>query len=939
MSTDFSISIKGARVNNLKNVDVKIPRNRLVVITGLSGSGKSSLAFDTLYAEGQRRYVESLSAYARQFLGKMAKPECDMIKGLPPAIAIEQKVNTRNPRSTVGTSTEVYDYLRLLYGRIGHTISPISGKEVKKHNVEDVVSKALEYPEGTRVVLSAPIHVPENRKAETQLDVLSKAGYSRLIDSDNNFHTIADMLTQGSEPASLERMELLIDRLSISADDDERSRLADSVETAFYEGNDECCLRVWLEDGSVETHRFSKRFEADGMVFTEPSDQMFNFNNPLGACPCCEGFGKTLGIDERLVVPRPGLSVYEDAVACWRGEKMSEWKRALISIADKADFPIHRPYRELTQSQKDILWHGYDSFTGIDGFFKMVEENLYKVQYRVILANYRGKTICPECHGSRLRSDANYVKVNGKTITELVTMPISDLREFFDKIVLDGHDGQVAARLLTEIRNRLLFLDEVGLGYLTLDRLSASLSGGESQRINLATSLGSSLVGSLYILDEPSIGLHSRDTQRLINVLRRLQRIGNTVVVVEHDEDIMRAADYIIDVGPEAGMHGGEIIYQGDVANLSTSKRSYTLDYLSGKRQIPVPASRRRWRDYIKFTGVTQNNLKNIDVIFPLGVMTVVTGVSGSGKSTLVRDILYRSMARHLEISSEAPGTYNDMSGDVKRIKNVEFIDQNPIGRSTRSNPATYLKAYDEIRRLYSEQQGSKQMGYGPSYFSFNTDGGRCEECKGEGSITIEMQFMADISIPCPECNGKRFKRDILEIEYRGKNIYDILDMTVNQAIDFFNDDAGNRIAQTIARRLQPLKDVGLGYIKLGQSSSTLSGGENQRVKLAYYLGMEKVEPTLFIFDEPTTGLHFHDINTLLDSFDRLIQAGHTVVIIEHNLDVAKCADYIIDLGPEGGNAGGTIVATGTPEDIAACPSSYTGRFLAEKLNKKQTKS
>lgn len=931
MNTKSSISIKGARVNNLKNVDVEIPRNKLVVITGLSGSGKSSLAFDTLYAEGQRRYVESLSAYARQFLGKMSKPECDMIKGLPPAIAIEQKVNTRNPRSTVGTSTEIYDYLRLLFGRVGHTFSPISGREVKKHSVDDVVKAAWNYPEGTRIALSSPIMLPENRTTATQLDVLLKAGYSRLIDKKNNFISIVDLIE--TNQTSLEGMELLIDRLSVSKDDDERSRLADSVETAFFEGRDECTLWVWKEDGTIDIQRFSKRFEADGLLFTEPNDQMFNFNNPIGACPCCEGFGKTLGIDERLVVPKPGLSIFEDAVACWRGEKMSQWKQALINISEKAKFPIHRPYRELTQQQKDIVWHGYGSFTGLDGFFKMVEENMYKVQFRVMLAHYRGKTTCPVCNGSRLRKDANYVQVGGKTITEIVCMPISDLREFFDTIKLDEHDTKVATRLLTEIRNRLLFLDEVGLGYLTLDRLSSTLSGGESQRINLATSLGSSLVGSLYILDEPSIGLHSRDTQRLINVLKRLQSIGNTVVVVEHDEDIIKSADYIIDVGPDAGSLGGEIIYQGDVANLNSAKNSYTVGYLTGERHIPVPTSRRRWRDSIRFTGVTQNNLKKIDVTFPLGVMTVVTGVSGSGKSTLVRDILYRSMARQLELSSEAPGTYDEMTGDYSRIKNIEFIDQNPIGRSSRSNPATYLKAYDEVRRLYSEQQSAKQMGYGPSYFSFNAEGGRCEECKGEGSITIEMQFMADITIPCPECHGKRFKRDILEIEYRNKNISDILDMTVNQAINFFSEDKNNRAAQAIVHRLQPLKDVGLGYIKLGQSSSTLSGGENQRVKLAYYLGMDKVAPTLFIFDEPTTGLHFHDINTLLDSFERLIQAGHTVVIIEHNLDVAKCADYIIDMGPEGGNAGGNIVVAGTPEVVAACSESYTGRFLIEKLH------
>ncbi len=932
MSKNNNIYIKGARVNNLKGVDVEIPRNKLVVITGLSGSGKSSLAFDTLYAEGQRRYVESLSAYARQFLGKMAKPECDYIKGLPPAIAIEQKVNTRNPRSTVGTSTEIYDYLRLLFGRIGRTFSPVSGVEVCRHTVEDVVSTAWSRPEGTRIALSAPILIPEGRSVATQMEVLTKAGYSRLITREGHFLNIDEIAADGSAVLP-EGVELLIDRLAVTTDDDERSRLADSVETAFYEGHDQCTLRLYDDEGSVETFSFSKRFEADGMTFTVPTDEMFNFNNPVGACPRCEGFGKTLGIDERLVIPRPNLSVYDDAVACWRGEKMSEWKRSLIAVSEKAKFPIHRPYRELTQEQKDLLWHGYGSFTGIDGFFKMVEENQYKVQYRVMMARYRGKTICPVCHGTRLRPDANYVKVGGKTITELVKMPVKELRQFFDNLTLNEHDAQVAARLLTEIGNRLLFLDEVGLGYLTLDRLSSSLSGGESQRINLATSLGSSLVGSLYILDEPSIGLHSRDTGKLINVLRRLQKIGNTVVVVEHDEEIMRAADYIIDVGPEAGRGGGRIIYQGDVKDIDkASTDSYTVRYLKNELHIPVPATRRRWRDKITVKGACENNLKNIDVDFPLGVLTVVTGVSGSGKSTLVRDILYKTIARRLDISSEAPGSCDDVVGDLNRIRNIEFIDQNPIGRSSRSNATTYLKAYDEIRRLFAEQQSARQMGFGPSYFSFNTEGGRCEECKGDGSITIEMQFMADITIPCPECNGKRFKRDILDIEYRGKNIYDILEMTVNQAVEFFKEDEGNRQAALITRRLRPLQDVGLGYIKLGQSSSTLSGGENQRVKLAYYLSMEKPEPTLFIFDEPTTGLHFHDISTLLKSFDRLIEAGHTVIIIEHNLDVAKCADHIIDMGPEGGDAGGTVVAAGTPEEIVDCADSYTGKYLKEKL-------
>ena len=925
----YNITVKGARVNNLKNVDVELPRNQLIVVTGLSGSGKSSLAFDTLYAEGQRRYVESLSAYARQFLGKMAKPECDMIKGLPPAIAIEQKVNTRNPRSTVGTSTEIYDYLRLLFGRIGRTYSPVSGQEIKKHSIEDVLSTAKSYPEGTRIAISVPVSLPDNRPFATQLDIYVKEGYSRLM-KDDRFISMTDLLEANDKPESADGYSLLIDRLSIAYEGDELSRLADSVETAFFEGNGECTLTVWTDE-EIKHHKFSKRFEADGITFTEPSEQMFNFNNPYGACARCEGFGRTIGIDERLVVPNQALSIFDDAVVCWRGEKMSEWKHDLIRVSERCDFPIHRPYCDLTPKQKEFLWHGNKHFGGIDGFFKMLEENQYKIQYRVMLARYRGKTICPECHGSRLRKDAEYVKINGMSISQLVNMPVAKLIEWFNDISLTDTELKIASRLLTEIRNRLNFLVDVGLGYLTLDRLSSSLSGGESQRINLATSLGSSLVGSLYILDEPSIGLHSRDTQQLIGVLRKLQQIGNTVVVVEHDEDIMKAADYIIDVGPKAGRLGGEIIYQGPADKLPDSEQSLTAAYLTGRREIPVPTKRRKWRDYIEVTGAREHNLKNIDVKFPLEAMTVVTGVSGSGKSTLVRDILYRAMVRHLGDACDAPGSFETLRGDLSRISAVEFVDQNPIGRSSRSNPATYLKAYDEIRKLYADQQGAKQMGFGPGYFSFNAEGGRCEECKGEGTITIEMQFMADITIPCEECHGQRFKRDVLDIEYRGKNINDILNLTVDEAIDFFSEHPGSS-ENKIVRRLQPLKDVGLGYIKLGQSSSTLSGGENQRVKLAYYLSMEKPQPTLFIFDEPTTGLHFHDINKLMDSFNRLISIGHTVIIIEHNLDVIKCADHIIDIGPEGGEAGGSIVAEGTPEEIARCKQSYTGRFLADKL-------
>lgn len=928
--SEKNIIVKGARVNNLKNVTVEIPRNELVVITGVSGSGKSSLAFDTLYAEGQRRYVESLSSYARQFLGKMAKPEVDFIKGLPPAIAIEQKVNTRNPRSTVGTSTEIYDYMRLLFGRIGKTYSPISGELVKKHTIEDVITVASSYPEGTRMAIVSPIVLPENRTMRQQLEILMKEGYSRVV-SDNSFHSIEDILALTDRDINKGKYELLIDRLAIQPGD-ETSRLADSVETAFFEGNDTMALLVWDSDGDIHRHEFSKRFEADGMMFREPNDLMFNFNNPYGACKRCEGFGRVIGLDPDLIVPDKSRSVYDDAVVCWRGEKMSEWKQQLIAVAPQAGFPIHRPYCDLTDKELDILWHGYGRFKGIDGFFRMVEENQYKIQYRVMLARYRGKTICPDCHGSRLSPDASYVKIGGATITELVRMPVADLRRWMQELQLEGNDRKVAARLLTEIINRLGFLCDVGLGYLTLDRLSSTLSGGESQRINLATSLGSSLVGSLYILDEPSIGLHSRDTQQLIGVLRKLQRIGNTVVVVEHDEEIMEAADTIIDVGPDAGRHGGEIIYQGKVASLRNAADSYTVKYLTGKLSIPVPAKRRKWRDYIEVTGAREHNLKNIDVKFPLGVMTVVTGVSGSGKSTLVRDILYRALMRHLGEPGDAPGLHRSLKGDLHRISAVEFVDQNPIGKSSRSNAATYLKAFDEIRKLYADTQAAKQMGFTPGYFSFNSEGGRCEECKGEGTITIEMQFMADIVIPCEACHGKRYKPDVLEITYRGKNINDILEMTVNQAIEFFSEDSGNSTCRKIVRRLQPLQDVGLGYIKLGQSSSTLSGGENQRVKLAYYLAMEKPEPTVFIFDEPTTGLHFHDINKLMESFNRLIALGHTVIIIEHNMDVIKCADHVIDIGPEGGAEGGTLVVAGTPEEVARCSESYTGHYLAPKL-------
>lgn len=923
-------------MNNLKNIDVEIPRNKLVVITGLSGSGKSSLAFDTLYAEGQRRYVESLSSYARQFLGRMSKPECDYIKGIPPAIAIEQKVSSRNPRSTVGTSTEIYEYMRLLFARVGKTFSPVSGQEVKKHSTEDIVNCMLEYPDGTRFVVLTPIVPREGRSVAEQLEVDRKEGFNRL---EVNGETVK---IEDYEPKEKDTVFLLVDRMTVSREKDNISRLVDSAETAMYEGDGACLLRFYPADGGTQLYRFSTKFEADGIVFEEPNDQMFSFNSPLGACPECEGFGNVIGIDEHLVVPNRSLSVYDGAVVCWRGEKMGEWRDMVIRGAEKAGFPIFTPYYELTEEQRRMLWEGTRYFEGINAFFKMVQENQYKIQYRVMLARYRGKTVCPKCHGTRLKPEANYVRVGGKNISDLVNLPISELKRFFDGLKLNKHDAEVARRILTEINNRLQFLIDVGLSYLTLNRLSNSLSGGESQRINLATSLGSSLVGSLYILDEPSIGLHSRDTDRLIHVLRQLQQLGNTVVVVEHDEEIIRAADYIIDIGPKAGRLGGEVVYQGDMKDIlgdrnastqrqadgQSTEKSYTVRYLRGEETIPVPESRRPWNQYIEITGARENNLKGVDVKFPLNVMTVVTGVSGSGKSTLVRDVFYRALKRELDECSERPGEFATIGGDLRNLRNVEFVDQNPIGKSSRSNPVTYIKAYDEIRKLYAEQPLAKQMGYTAGYFSFNSEGGRCEECKGEGTVTVEMQFMADLVLECESCHGKRFKADTLEVKFQDKNIYDVLEMTVNQAIEFFTEHKQKKIV----KKLQPLQDVGLGYIKLGQSSSTLSGGENQRVKLAYYLSIEKADPTLFIFDEPTTGLHFHDIKKLLEAFDALILRGHSIVIIEHNLDVVKCADYVIDLGPEGGDKGGYIVAKGTPEEVAACGASYTGQFLKEKL-------
>ncbi len=936
-----SIKIKGARVNNLKNIDVEIPRNRLVVITGVSGSGKSSLAFDTLYAEGQRRYVESLNTYARQFLGRMSKPECDFIEGIPPAIAIEQKVIARNPRSTVGTSTEIYDYLRMLFARIGHTFSPISGKEVKKHSVEDVVRCMQEHPDGSRFMLLAPLHLVEGRTLSQQLDIYNKEGYTRM-EWDGEVLQIEEAIAGGKmDDANLAAHHpyLVIDRLTAKDDKSTIDRLMESTRTALYEGKGECALRFVTP--VPEFDEFSMRFEADGITFEEPSDQLFSFNSPAGACPKCEGFGRIIGIDENLVIPHQELSIYDGAVLCWRGEKMGEWKKEFIRRASRHNFPIHTPYYALTQAQKDLLWHGLPGenlreSVCLDAFFEMLRQNQYKIQYRVMLARYRGKTTCPLCHGGRLRKEADYVKVGGKTITELVSMPVNSLARFFHDISLSEADNRIGYRLLTEIRSRLQFLLDVGLGYLTLNRLSNTLSGGESQRINLATSLGSSLVGSLYILDEPSIGLHARDTQRLIHVLKELRDLGNTVVVVEHDEEIMRAADYIIDLGPDAGRLGGRIVMSTPMPlpdNLHAPE-SHTLRYLTGTEQIAVPTTRRSWNNFIEVKGARENNLRGIDVRFPLNVMTVVTGVSGSGKSTLVRDILYRALKMHLDEVCDRPGQFTALAGDLDLIRRVEFVDQNPIGTSTRSNPVTYIGAYDEIRRLMAAQQLSRQMNYTPAFFSFNQEGGRCEECKGEGTVTIEMQFMNDLVLECESCHGKRFKKDILEVEFEGQNIYDILNMTINQAVEFFT----NHHQDKIARLMRPLQDVGLGYLKLGQNSSTLSGGENQRVKLAYYLSQEKSVPTLFIFDEPTTGLHFHDIQRLLQAFSALISHGHTVLIIEHNLDIIKCADHVIDLGPEGGEEGGRVIVTGTPEQVAACTDSYTGQALQTKLNNFNTK-
>lgn len=966
LNTKDYIVIKGARVHNLKNVNVAIPRNKLVVITGLSGSGKSSLAFDTLYAEGQRRYVESLSSYARQFLGRIDKPDVDYIKGISPAIAIEQKVNTRNPRSTVGTSTEIYDYLKLLYARIGKTFSPVSGNQVKRDTIQDVVGYINSMPEGTKFLLLAPLKKQTGKTVKEQLTLLLQQGFTRIRHK-NEIHKIDEFIeTKFSEKESF---EIVIDRITVKHDDEDNvNRISDSVQTAFYEGEGECSVEnisanVLEEPVSTTGEKtkktlkgnlspvavqpktglrtFSNRFELDGITFEEPSVHFFSFNNPVGACKHCEGFGNVIGIDENLVIPNKNLSVYEDAIVCWKGEKMSEWKNVLVMNAHKFDFPIHRPYYDLTEKERNLIWTGNKYFEGLNTFFKHLEEQAYKIQYRVMLSRYRGKTVCPECQGTRLRKDASYVKVGRASINDIVLMPVKDSLAFYRQLELSAYDTEVSKRILIEITNRLQFLDDVGLGYLTLNRLSNTLSGGESQRINLATSLGSSLVGSMYILDEPSIGLHSRDTARLIKVLTSLRNIGNSVVVVEHDEDIMRAADQIIDIGPMAGTHGGELVFQGTHKDLETEKRSLTALYLTGKEKIEVPQHRRQWKQHIEIKGARENNLKGFDVKFPLNIMTVVTGVSGSGKTSLVKRVLYPALKKIYGGFGEQTGSFDKLGGDIKSIAAVEMVDQNPIGKSSRSNPVTYVKAYDEIRSLFADQPLSKNRGYKPSHFSFNVDGGRCEVCEGEGEVQIEMQFMADIHLVCEACNGKRFKQDILEITYtpvqgtEPKNISDVLSMTVDDAIAFF--DSPQRPVNSekkIVQKLKPLSDVGLGYVQLGQPSSTLSGGEAQRIKLASFLGagQNTNTPTLFIFDEPTTGLHFHDIAKLLYAFNALIKQGHSLIVIEHNAEVIKCADWIIDLGPEGGSEGGNIVFEGVPENLVRCKGSYTGVYLTGKL-------
>lgn len=925
-----NIEIKGARVHNLKNISLTIPRDRFVVITGVSGSGKSSLAFDTIYAEGQRRYVESLSSYARQFLGRMNKPEVDFINGIPPAIAIEQKVNTRNPRSTVGTSAEIYDYLRLMYARIGRTFSPLSGREVKKHSVDDVTDFLATLPENTKVVITSPGEIPVNIETSEYFSFLCKQGFNRIESNGELIRIDEKDSALCCKPGQV--INIVIDRLVISHESDSFSRAADSAQTALLTGKGICQVVIFGDKG-IRRENFSVRFEEDGILFIEPSEHLFSFNNPIGACPSCEGYGKIIGIDENLVIPDQNLSVYEDAIACWKGETMKKWKERLISGASRFDFPIHKPYFQLTGDQRNLLWTGNRYFYGINRFFQHLEEKKYKIQYRVLLSRYRGKTTCPVCRGARLRKEAGYVKIAGKSIQELVTLPVGELIEFFENLKLDKVEMDIAGRLFKEISIRLRFLINVGLPYLTLDRLSSTLSGGESQRINLATSLGSNLVGSMYILDEPSIGLHPRDTNLLIRVLKDLRDLGNTVLVVEHEEEIIRAADELIDMGPEAGRLGGEVVYQGGV-DLSESNASLTAGYLSGRLSVPVPKVRRKWNSFIEIKGARENNLKSIDVKFPLHTITAVTGVSGSGKSSLVSEILFKSLSNRLNGYSYKPGQFREIGGDVSGLTGIELVDQNPIGKSSRSNPVTYLKAFDEIRKLYSELQASVQSNFKPSHFSFNIDGGRCEECQGDGIIKVEMQFMADVELTCESCKGMRFKKEILEVKYHGRNIHDILEMTIDDAIDFFGKHPG-KTEKRIIEKLQPLSDVGLGYVKMGQSSSTLSGGESQRVKLAYFLSQERGSGhILFIFDEPTTGLHFHDIKKLLKSLNALVDHGHSVILIEHNQEVIKCADWIIDLGPEGGEDGGGLVFAGKPEELVHCEASYTGKFLKGKLRK-----
>ncbi|MBN2639115.1 MAG: excinuclease ABC subunit UvrA [Bacteroidales bacterium] len=931
LNSKDNIVVVHSRVNNLKNLTVAIPRKKLVVITGLSGSGKSSLAFDTLYADGQRRYVESLSSYARQFLGRMDKPDVDTILGIAPAIAIEQKVKTRNPRSTVGTSTEVYEYLKLLYARIGKTFSPVSKQEVKRHSVSDVSEFIFNLPAKTEVLIYTQLEKIPGRSLEQQLQILRQQGFSRVM-RNGEMHRIDTLLEDLPNATKKDHCFLIIDRIVVDYEDSElSSRVDDSVQTAFYEGKGDVKISYKINGESI-IKDFSNKFELDGIAFEEPSVNLFTFNNPYGACKRCEGFGTVIGIDERLVIPNPKLSVFEGAVACWKGEKMGEWKDMLVNSAHKFDFPVHKPYFELSKAQKDLLWNGNKYFGGIHDFFKSLEEQSYKIQYRVMLSRYRGKTICPECHGNRLRHDAQYVMVGGKTIGEIVEMQLDVSLAFFQNLSLSDHDEKVARRLLTEITNRLQFLNDVGLSYLTLNRTSATLSGGESQRINLATSLGSSLVGSMYILDEPSIGLHPRDTERLIKVLKQLRDLGNTVIVVEHDEEIIKVADQIIDIGPDSGEHGGELVFQGKFDELKNNDKSYTALYMTGRKSIEVPKNRRSWNNYIEIKEAFLHNLKNVSVRFPLNVLTVVTGISGSGKSTLVRDILFASLKRALGGELQPDSYIASLSGETRRIQAVEYIDQNPIGRSSRSNPATYLKAYDEIRQLFASQSLAKNRGYKPGYFSFNVPGGRCEQCEGEGVIKVEMQFMADIYLKCDACHGHRFKEEVLEVKYNGKTISDVLNLTVDEAVSFFGSEKGHT-EQKIVEKIKPLQETGLGYLKLGQSSNTLSGGEAQRIKLAFFLSKGAGNmPTLFIFDEPTTGLHVHDISKLLHAFNALIENGHSIVVIEHNLDVIKTADWVIDLGPEGGDNGGKILFEGTPENLAQSNISFTGKFLQNKI-------